>query len=245
MRKKIMMPLALVLMLVLAACSGQQATETSQEQAAASQQEVAAASEDMAMEDTAEESQDMGISEMAEAGHEDDMDTMAEEGQEEGEEMAGDSESESMAASNLPEWQTIPLTNAATGEQFRLADFQGKMVFVEPMATWCSNCRQQQGHVREAKAQLGENVVFIGLSLETSLPPEQLASYAQGNGFDWTYAVLPVDLLTLLADEFGRSITSAPSTPHFLIYPDGSFSELSTGIHSSSEIIAEIESAQG
>jgi hypothetical protein len=113
------------------------------------------------------------------------------------------------------------------------------------MATWCSNCRAQQGHVREAKAQLGEDVVFIGLSLETNLPPEQLASYAQDNGFDWTYAVMPVDLLAALTDEFGRSITSAPSTPHFIIRPDGSFSDLATGIHPPDAIVAEIQAEQG
>jgi hypothetical protein len=112
------------------------------------------------------------------------------------------------------------------------------------MATWCSNCRAQQGQVREAKGQLGDDVVFIGLSLETNLPPGDLAAYARDNGFDWTYAVMTVDLLDQLADQFGRSITSAPSTPHFIIRPDGSFSDLATGIHSADEIIAEIRAQQ-
>jgi hypothetical protein len=98
--------------------------------------------------------------------------------------------------------------------------------------------------VRAANAQLGDDVVFIGLSLETNLPPRDLAAYAQENGFDWTYAVMPVDLLEQLADQFGRSITSAPSTPHFIIRPDGSFSDLATGIHSAEEIIAEIQAQQ-
>ncbi len=53
------------------------------------------------------------------------------------------------------------------------------------------------------------------------------------------------ELLKGLADEFGRSITSAPSTPHFIIHPDGSFSELSTGIHSAEEIVTQIQEAQG
>jgi thiol-disulfide isomerase/thioredoxin len=148
-------------------------------------------------------------------------------------------------AVNLPAWQSVALTNAVTGESFTLADFQGKTVFVEPMATWCGNCRKQQGHVQQAKGQLGDEVVFIGLSLETELPAEQLAAYAQGNGFDWTYAVMPLELLEGLANEFGRTITNAPSTPHFIIRPDGSFSELATGIHSADEIIAEIQAAQG
>ena len=49
------------------------------------------------------------------------------------------------AAINLPTWQTLPLTNARTGETFTFADFAGKTVFVEPMATWCTNVTTQVG----------------------------------------------------------------------------------------------------
>ena len=49
-------------------------------------------------------------------------------------------------------------------------------------------------------------------------------------------AVMPEELLAQLADEFGRSITSAPSTPHFIIRADGSYTELATGIHSAEEL---------
>jgi hypothetical protein len=195
--------------------------------------------------DAMDESQDDAMAEMEEA-HEDDaiMD-----GADEETAMAMEGAEETMAESaaamiDRPLWQTLAVTNAATGEPFTLGDFNGKTVFVEPMATWCSNCRTQQGHVQQAKMQLGDNVVFVGLSLETTLPPSNLASYAQGNGFDWTYAVMSEDLLAGLADEFGRSITSAPSTPHFIIRSDGTFTELSTGIHSAEEIIAQIQDAQ-
>jgi thiol-disulfide isomerase/thioredoxin len=226
--KRYLIPAALILMFLLAACSGGQTTEISQAEA-------------VAMPDTADESQDGA---MMEESQDDEMD-MDSEDHEDDEVMMEESEDDEMAGAMLPAWQTIALTDAATGEAFTLGDFQGKTVFVEPMATWCSNCRAQQGHVREAKAQLGEAVVFIGLSLETNLPPEQLASYAQSNGFDWTYAVMPVELLGALTDEFGRSITSAPSTPHFIIRPDGSFSELATGIHEAEAIVAEIQAEQG
>jgi thiol-disulfide isomerase/thioredoxin len=169
-----------------------------------------------------------------------DDDTMDDEMMDEG----MDDEAMDSMAMELPIWQTLALTDATTGESFMLSDFQGKTVFVEPMATWCSNCRSQQNQVQQAKTQLGDDVVFVGLSLETTLPDADLASYAQDNGFDWTYAVMSEDLLKSLADEFGRSITSAPSTPHFIISPDGSVSDLSTGIHSADEIIAQIEEAQ-
>lgn len=145
--------------------------------------------------------------------------------------------------SALPAWQTIALTNARTGEQFTLADFNGKSVFVEPMATWCTNCRTQLNNVREARAAVGDDTVFVALSLETTLEDAQLAAYADQQGFDWLFAVMTDDMLKQLADQFGRSITSAPSTPHFVIYPDGSFTDLVTGIESPEQIIEQLANA--
>jgi thiol-disulfide isomerase/thioredoxin len=222
MLKRYLIPLAIILTIALAACDGGQPASVNQSEASASQAEMAGeeamdeASEHEAMDDTGEDRAT--------------------------DDMAVESMDETTSAGDPAAWQMIPLVNAATGEQFTLADFQGKTVFVEPMATWCSNCRAQQGEVRAAKGRLGDDVAFIGLSLETNLPPEELAAYAADNGFDWTYAVMPVELLSALSDEFGRSITNAPSTPHFIIRPDGSYSELSTGIDSADEIVALIES---
>lgn len=147
--------------------------------------------------------------------------------------------------SNRPAWQTIELSDARTGEPFTLAQFSGQTVFVEPMATWCSNCRSQLQNVAEARAELeGEDVVFIALSLEVQLDPTELADYADSQGFDWTFAVMNEDLLVALVDAFGRAVTTAPSTPHIIIRPDGSFTELATGLESADEIVEEIKAAQ-
>lgn len=164
------------------------------------------------------------------------MDTPA--GMDEAETPAG---SEPMAG--LPAWQQLALTDARSGQTFTLADFAGQKVFVEPMATWCSNCRQQLGNVREARAQLGEEVVFIGLSVETALDQASLAQYADGAGFDWTFAVMTPELLQALADQFGRAIANPPATPHFIISADGSFTDLMTGIDSPDQLIAQIQAA--
>lgn len=283
MPKKYLIPLALILMLVLAACAAQPTAETAASAPASADGAMDEMQEDhddvMAedsamdemqddhddMDDDLDDTMDMDSSDDMDDDHDDAMaesqdNTMAEmeeaheddasmDGADEETAMATEGEEESMeeaaaAMMERPLWQTLAVTNAATGEPFALGDFRGKTVFVEPIATWCSNCRMQQFEVQQAKAQLGDDVVFVGLSLETTLPAADLASYAQGNGFDWTYAVLSNELLAGLADEFGRSITSAPSTPHFIIHPNGSFSELSTGIHSAAEIIAQIQDAQ-
>lgn len=143
-----------------------------------------------------------------------------------------------------PAWQTLPLINAATGATFTLADFAGRTVFVEPMATWCTNCRQQLGNVAAARAQVSaDQVVFIALSVETNISAADLSDYAADNGFDWTFAVLTPELLEQLVLAFGRTVSNPPSTPHFIIRPDGSATELATGIESSDQIVEQLRAA--
>lgn len=168
-------------------------------------------------------------------------------GQQESEqEMADDMAGEEAMGADRPAWQRLALTNARTGETFTLADFAGQTVFIEPMATWCSNCRQQLTNVREAKQQLaGDDVVFVALSVETNIDDATLASYADGAGFDWLFAVVTPELLEQLAGEFGRSIANPPATPHFVIRPDGTYTELVTGIEPAGQIISQITAAQG
>ena len=125
-------------------------------------------------------------------------------------------------------WQTLLLTDARTGETFTLGSLSGT-VYVEPMATWCSNCRTQLGNVQAAQAQVGEGVTFVALSVETTLHPAALARYADEQGFDFTFAVMTPDLLRALAAEFGQSIANPPATPHFIRYPDGTWGDLMTG----------------
>lgn len=138
-------------------------------------------------------------------------------------------------------WQDLPLTDARTGETFTLGGLEG-YVYAEPMATWCSNCRQQLGNVRDAAAQLGgDEVTFVALSVETSLKAEDLARYADEQGFDFKFAVLTPELLRALAAEFGQTIAVPPSTPHFVIRPDGTTSELLTGFSSPDAILASVQ----
>lgn len=137
-------------------------------------------------------------------------------------------------------WQDLPLTDARTGETFTLGELEG-YVYVEPMATWCSNCRQQLGNVRDAAAQLEDEVTFVALSVETTLQAEDLARYADEQGFDFKFAVMSPEVLRALVAGFSRTISIPPSTPHFIIYPDGSTSDLMTGFSSPDAIIAAVQ----
>ena len=244
MKKITLILLASLGVLILAAC--------------ASPQSAPAAADDTAMAESMDDKETM-----AEDGMMDDSQTMSEddammsdEDEMMEDDMMADSDHDDMADSDemmtdesmaemasMAAWQDIELTDARTGETFTLASFSGKTVFVEPMATWCTNCRRQLGNVREARAQLGDDVVFIGLSLETTLSNADLAQYQSDQGFDWTFAVMSPQMLEELTNTFGRSITSAPSTPHFIIRPDGSYTDLVTGVDPVDQLVQQIQAA--
>ncbi|MDL1922074.1 TlpA family protein disulfide reductase [Chloroflexi bacterium CFX3] len=152
------------------------------------------------------------------------------------------------AQEDLPAWMTIELVNAETGETFTLADFAGKTILVEPMATWCSNCRRQITETTKLIRQLTEdederleNLVFIGLSIETNLQPADLKTYAERNDFALTFAVMSEDMLRALVAEFGRGVANPPSSPSFIIRADGTFTELIFGIEPVEDILAKLE----
>ncbi|MEO1165860.1 MAG: SCO family protein [Chloroflexota bacterium] len=146
---------------------------------------------------------------------------------------------------NGPSWANITLVNAATGEEFTLADFEGRTVFVEPMATWCTNCFAQQTRVSQAMNQLDlDDFVFISLSVGENVSNETLAAYADRNGFQQVFVVGTDEFVSALVNEYGFTVTTPPSTPHFLISPSGTISELNTGSHSIEQIIEDVMNAQ-
>ncbi len=270
---RIMWTAALLSLFILAACgSPAPAAESSQMEASATESEAPAESEEAMAEEVMTEEDDVG-GDMSEAEKVDDSDMAeshamtetvesdmasetegtAEMGEAEAaeeamaeEEMVGEKMTEEeMVAIDLPAWQKLALTDARSGESFTFADFNGKTVFVEPMATWCSNCRRQLTNVQEASAQFGDDVVFIALSVETNIGDDALVSYADNEGFAYTFAVMTPEMLGELAGAFGQTISNPPATPHFIIRPDGSTTDLVTGIEPADEIAAQIEAARG
>lgn len=150
-------------------------------------------------------------------------------------------------AYNGPAWASMAITNARTGETFTLADFAGKTVFIEPMATWCTNCRRQLStNVRPVFEQAdAEQVVFISFSVAENVTPERLAEYADQQGWQWIFAVASTDLVAAITADFGRGVITPPSTPHFLISPTGTLSALHTGFEDSTAIQSQISESAG
>ena len=48
---------------------------------------------------------------------------------------------------DLPAWFSASLTDARSGQTFTINDFKGKVILVETLAQWCSNCLKQQKQV--------------------------------------------------------------------------------------------------
>jgi thiol-disulfide isomerase/thioredoxin len=147
------------------------------------------------------------------------------------------------AVANLPEWMSLPLVNGRTGETFTFAQFvnNGTPVYVEPFATWCSNCRRQLGSVNAAAQQLGERAVFVVVSVETELTAADMKAYADRNNFDLIFAVATPELLSAWVSAFGRTVTNPPSTPFFVIRADGTTTPLGTGFKSADDVIKSLQ----
>jgi hypothetical protein len=136
----------------------------------------------------------------------------------------------------------VELTDVRTDDVFTLAQLAADEgpVLLEPMAIWCSSCRAQQHEVVEAHV-IGD---FTSVSLDVDLTelPEDLAAYADREGWDWRFAMADADLHRLLRERFGTPATHPPSTPLIVIEPDGSVRplEFGAGIRSAEQLLAEL-----
>lgn len=136
-------------------------------------------------------------------------------------------------------WRTTPLRDVRTGKEFTIDQLRGKLVALEPMAIWCSNCRIQQ---REAGAALAttssRGLVYIAVDVDPNEQPSALAEYSRREGFDWTFVVASRDVARSLAATFGDQVLSPPSTPLILVGPDGNVIDLHFGIRGAADLAA-------
>jgi thiol-disulfide isomerase/thioredoxin len=138
-------------------------------------------------------------------------------------------------------WATAELTEVTSGTRFTIADHvaAGKVVFVETMAIWCSNCLAQQRDAVAALDRLDRSkVVWVGLDVDPSERAADLAAYSSQHGFDFAYAIAGQDVARALAADFGDQVLSPPSTPIVVIAPDGRVTLTRFGHKSVDDILA-------
>jgi peroxiredoxin len=131
-------------------------------------------------------------------------------------------------------WYGVDLTDVNTSSVFKVADFQGKVVLVETMAVWCSTCFRQQKEVHALHELLGErgDLVSLGLDIDPNETPDILKTYTAKNGFDWHYAVAPVEVAREISQLYGDQFLNPPSAPMFIIDRRGEVHPLPFGVKS-------------
>lgn len=142
-----------------------------------------------------------------------------------------------------PDWFGISLTDVRTGKTFTMNDFKGKVVLVENLAMWCSNCKKQQIQVKALHSALGMNkdLVSIGLDIDSKEVASDLKTYTDTNGFDWIYAVAPVNVTRAIGNLYGNQFLNPPSTPILIIDRKGQVHPMPFGIKSADDLKKFIE----
>lgn len=135
----------------------------------------------------------------------------------------------------------MTLTDVRTGEPFTLAELAADgPVIVETMAIWCTNCRSQMHEVTAAH-ELAE-FHSVSIDVEPAEVAEDLAAYAEREGFDWPFVLADATLATELRERFGTGVMVPPGMPKLLIDPDGTIELLPLGeLLSAGEIAALVE----
>jgi len=132
------------------------------------------------------------------------------------------------------------LVDVRTGATFTLGELAAeKPVLVEAMAIWCTTCLAQQREVVDAHGSADFH--SVGIDVDPNERAEDLAEYAEREGFDWRFAMADAELVQLLTERYGFGVTNPPSTPSFVVSADGGVRALEFGrVRSADELIAEL-----
>ena len=141
----------------------------------------------------------------------------------------------------LPNWRDAEFTDVATGKTFKVSDFKGKPVLLESFAVWCPQCTQQQRKIRELHQEIGDAVISISIDTDPNEDESTVQEYLTLHGFNWFFAVSPVDVTRSIIDEFGIGVVNAPAAPVVLVCKDQSARLLGRGVKSAAELKLEIE----
>ena len=143
------------------------------------------------------------------------------------------------AMMDAPAWYGAAFTDASTGKSFNIHDLKGKVVLVETMAVWCTTCKQQQDNIKAFHAQLGmkDDFVTISLDIDPNENLDTLKTYVTKTGFDWMYAVSPMDASREIAKLYGDQFLNPPSTPILIIDRKGVAHPLPFGVKSADDLL--------
>jgi thiol-disulfide isomerase/thioredoxin len=144
----------------------------------------------------------------------------------------------------MADWLGTPLQDAATDAPFEISDYNGKVVLVETMAVWCTNCRAQQEEIQGLESEMMDqthDLVIVSLDIDPNEDSGTLKKYVQTTGFGWTFAVAPPELIRKIGNTYGDQFLNPPSTPVLIIDREGVAHPLPFGIKSTQDLNKAVE----
>jgi thiol-disulfide isomerase/thioredoxin len=135
--------------------------------------------------------------------------------------------------------RSLVLVDVRSGAEFTLGELaEERPVLLETMAIWCTNCRGQQHQVVDAHDLA--DFVSVSLDVDPNERADDLAEYANREGFDWRFAVADADLARMLRERFGTAVLNPPSMPKILFRTDGSAELIGLGERLSASDLAAV-----
>lgn len=136
------------------------------------------------------------------------------------------------AATFMPDWFSMEMTDVQTGETFSMNDYAGKVVLLETMAIWCPNCTIQATQVKKLHEALGnpDDLISVTLDVDSHEDEASLKEYASSYRFDWHFAVAPLLVARALGNLYSAEYLNPPLSPMLIIDRNGNVHQLEYGI---------------
>jgi cytochrome oxidase Cu insertion factor (SCO1/SenC/PrrC family) len=126
---------------------------------------------------------------------------------------------------SFSDWRSIPLEDV-NGNQHFLKDYQGKVVVLEFMASWCLTCAQQEQVMKNDfyPQYKDKNVVLLSVTVDPAYDtPDVLKNHIEKKGVEWP---MLRDTTLALTDYF--KVTELSTT--LIISPNGEVKNTFTGL---------------
>lgn len=142
-----------------------------------------------------------------------------------------------------PDWFDIELTDVRNDDTFTMNEFAGKVVLVETMAMWCPTCLFQAHQVSEMHKLLSnpDDVISVSLDVDLHENASDLHDYTQEFGFDWRFAVVPLQVARALGNLYSAQYLNPPLSPMLIIDREGGVHQLDYGEKSAEELLASVQ----
>jgi thiol-disulfide isomerase/thioredoxin len=135
-------------------------------------------------------------------------------------------------APTTPDWFDVELTDVQTGETFTMNDYAGKVVLLETMAVWCPTCIVQAAYVYRLHELLGnpEDLISVSLDVDLNEDAATLREFTAEYGFDWHFAVAPLEVDRALGNLYSAQYMNPPVSPMLIIDRQGNVHPLAFGL---------------